>query len=78
MKSKLAAMAACLLLGGLASLASAQVGPISGKRCGLSGGVISCSINAVCHCNAGSSSVVTPQPQTVNATWCRDRGNPPC
>ena len=71
MKSKLAAMAACLLLGGLASLASAQVAP--GKRCAVTGGSISCGPTAACHCISGSA-VVSP---TVTATWCRDRG-PTC
>jgi hypothetical protein len=75
MKSKLAAMAACLLLGGLASLAQAQ--SAIGKRCSLAGGVIACGPTAACHCNSGSATVVTPQPQSVGATWCRDRG-PTC
>lgn len=71
MKSKLAAMAACLLLGGLASLAEAQVFPQ--RRCGVVGGIIACRTAAPCHCVSGSSNV-TP---TVTATWCRDRG-PTC
>ena len=75
MKSKIAALAGCLILGGLASLATAQ--SVIGKRCLLSGGSIACGPTAVCHCNSGSASVSTPQPQPVNATWCRDRG-PTC
>jgi hypothetical protein len=75
MKSKLVALAACLLLGGLVSLAEGQ--SVSGKRCALAGGVISCGPTAACHCNSGSSTVATPQPQPVSATWCRDRG-PTC
>lgn len=71
MKSKLVAMAACLLLGGLASLAQAQVAPL--KRCATTGGIIACGPAAPCHCISGSSSV-NPQ---VTASWCRDRG-PTC
>ena len=71
MKSKLAALAACLLLGGLVSLAEAQVAPQ--KRCAVTGGQIACGPSAACHCISGSS-VVNPQ---VTASWCRDRG-PTC
>jgi len=71
MKSKLAALAACLLLGGLVSLAEAQVAPL--KKCAVAGGQISCGPAAPCHCVSGSS-VVNPQ---VTASWCRDRG-PTC
>jgi hypothetical protein len=73
MKAKLAAMAACLLVGGLASLAAAQVAPQT--RCSTTAGVISCAISAPCHCISGSA-VVSP---TVTASWCRDRGaHPSC
>ena len=71
MKSKLAALAACMLIGGLASLATAQ--SIQSRRCANTSGVISCGPTAACHCNSGSS-VVSP---TVTASWCRDRG-PTC
>ena len=71
MKSKLAALAACLLLGGLANLATAQA--VNSKRCAITAGVIACGPSAACHCNSGSA-VVSP---TVTASWCRDRG-PTC
>ncbi len=71
MKSKFTALAACLLLGGLASLASAQVFPQ--RRCGVVGGAIVCNTAAQCHCISGLSNV-SP---TVTASWCRDRG-PTC
>lgn len=72
MKSKLVAMAACLLLGGLASLATAQIS--IQRRCVLAGGVFACGTTPTpCHCISGSS-IVNPQ---VTASWCRDRG-PTC
>lgn len=72
MKSKLAAMAACLLLGGLASLAEAGVFP--GRECGIANNVASCSIvNPICRCVDG---------QTVSGgvtkSWCRDSNNLGC
>jgi hypothetical protein len=78
MKSKLAALAACLLLGGLAGLAQAQA--VNNRACVVSGTSIACGTTVVaCHCISGSSSVVTPQnpPFAVVASWCRDRG-PTC
>ncbi len=75
MKSRIAAMAACLLLGGLASLAQGQA--VNGRRCALTQGVLNCGTTASCHCISGSTAVVTPQPQSVTASWCRDRG-PTC
>lgn len=71
MKSKLAALAACLLLGGFISVSEAQVA--RHKRCVIRAGIPCCLNVAPCHCVCGSS-VVNPQ---VVASWCRDRG-PTC
>jgi len=72
MKSKLIAMAACLLLGGLTSLAEAGVH--NKRRCVQNSLGIACGvIFAPCHCIDG---VYFLSP-SVKATWCRDRG-PTC
>jgi hypothetical protein len=74
MKSKLTAMAACLLLGGLASLADASGGgPRPNAKCFLIRGRVCCLSGFPCHCISGSSTVAPG----VTATWCRDRG-PTC
>lgn len=73
MKSKLVAMAACLLLGGLANLVEAGGG--QNFACVLQAGQVFCAPQIGCRCVDGATVLITGQA----ITWCRDRGpKPPC